>query len=214
MIIDEFMNDWQKWRRQARERIVTVRMAVPDALHQQWGAAIAALLQQGFPNLHRMKIGLYWPFRNEYDPREAVLPFSKTGAILAMPEVIDKHKPLCFREWWPGAPMRKGAYTIPVPDDTPYIEPDVLIVPMVGFDMKGYRLGYGSGYYDRTLASYAHRPHTIGVAFELQRLETVYPQPHDIVMQYVVTEAGIFQSSDSGLVPISIEQCAVDNASV
>jgi len=208
------MKDWQKWRKQERERIVAARMSIPAGLHQQWSRAIAGLLQQGFPNLQHMKIGLYWPFRCEYDPREGILPFIETGAILAMPEVIGKYKPLCFRQWWPGAPMKQGAYTIPVPEDTPHIVPNALIVPMVGFDMQGYRLGYGSGYYDRTLANFSHAPRTIGVAFELQRLDTVHPQPHDIVMQYVVTEAGIFQTGQSGLELISIEQCADTNADV
>ena len=144
-----------------------------------------------------MKIGLYWPFRSEYDPREAAKHFWESGATLALPEVVEKHQPLCFREWWPDAPMKPGAYDIPVPAGTHCIQPEALIVPMVGFDQKGFRLGYGSGYFDRTLAVYPVQPLTIGVAFELQRLENVHPRLHDIAMQYVVTEAGVFQSEQS-----------------
>ena len=205
------MENWQAWRKSVREKIIADRMAVSVALHRQWSLAISAALQQGFPGLKKMKIGLYWPFRGEYDPRDAVRYFMEAGATLALPEVIDKNKPLCFREWWPDAPMKTGAYDILVPHGTQCIQPDALIIPMVGFDAQGYRLGYGSGYFDRTLATYSTCPRTIGVAFELQRLDNVHPQLHDIAMQYVVTEAGIFQANRHKLNPVSIKQCALDN---
>ena len=206
------MESWQAWRKSVRKKIIADRMAVSDALHRQWSLTISAALQQGFPGLKKMNISLYWPFRGEYDPRDAVRYFMEAGATLALPEVIDKNRPLCFREWWPDAPMRAGAYNIPVPQGTPCIQPDALIVPMVGFDEQGYRLGYGSGYFDRTLATYSTCTLTIGVAFELQRLDNVHPQLHDIAMQYVVTEAGIFQGDQQRLKPVSIKQCALDNA--
>jgi len=188
------MDDWKTWRHEQRKKIIADREAVAETLHQQWSQAISDLLRQNFPDLQKMKIGLYWPFRAEYDPREAIRHFWESGATLALPEVVEKHQPLCFREWWPDAPMKSGAYDIPVPVGTQSIQPEALIVPMVGFDRKGFRLGYGSGYFDRTLAACPVQPLTIGVAFELQRLENVHPQLHDIAMQYVVTEAGVFQS--------------------
>jgi len=192
------MENWQGWRKQQRERLITDRMAVTEFLHRQWSQAISDFLRQGFPDLQKMKIGLYWPFRGEYDPRDAVRYFWESGATLALPEVVDKHQPLCFREWWPDAPMQQGAYDIPVPVGTRCIQPDALIIPMVGFDQNGYRLGYGSGYFDRTLAAFSVCPRTIGVAFEMQRLENVHPRPHDIAMQYIVTEAGVFQMCSEG----------------
>ncbi len=205
------MKNWQTWRKQERERIVAKRMNVSAALHKQWSQAISIFLQQGFPGLRKKKVGLYWPFRGEFDPRYAMRYFMEAGATLAMPEVIDKNKPLRFREWWPDAPMETGAYKIPVPLGTQIIQPDALIVPMVGFDNQGYRLGYGSGFFDRTLAAYSTSPRTIGVAFELQRLENVHPQSHDIAMQYIVTEAGISAVDRNRLKPIAIKQCALDN---
>jgi 5-formyltetrahydrofolate cyclo-ligase len=186
------MENWQAWRKQQRERLITGRMAVPALQHQQWSSAISDFLRQEFSVLQTMKIGLYWPFRGEYDPRVAVRYFWESGATLALPEVVDRRKPLSFRQWWPDAPMKTGTYNIPVPQGTQRVEPDVLIIPMVGFDRKGYRLGYGSGYFDRTLAAYSVCPLTIGVAFEMQRLENVHPQQHDIALQYVITEAGVF----------------------
>lgn len=187
------MENWRAWRKQQRERLIADRMAVPEMQRRQWSSAISDLLRREFPVLQTMKIGLYWPFRGEYDPRTAARYFRESGATLALPEVVGRHKPLFFREWWSDAPMKTGAYNIPVPQGTQHIDPDVLIVPMVGFDQKGYRLGYGSGYYDRTLAAYTVPPLTIGVAFEMQRLENVHPQHHDIALQYVITEAGVFK---------------------
>jgi 5,10-methenyltetrahydrofolate synthetase len=71
------------------------------------------------------------------------------------------------------------------------VHPQALLVPLVGFDAEGYRLGYGAGYYDRTLASFPKTPITIGVGFELCRMNTIFPQPHDIPMDFVITEAGL-----------------------
>jgi 5,10-methenyltetrahydrofolate synthetase len=86
--------------------------------------------------------------------------------------------------------MQVGVYDIPYPAEGSVVQPDALLIPMVGFDAVGYRLGYGGGYYDRTVASLAPRPCLIGVSYELGRIETIRPLTHDIRMDYVVTEAG------------------------
>ena len=196
------MHNWQEWRKKKRDQLIAKREEITQKTHQQWSLAISIALKKSFPDLQRMKLGIYWPFKNEYDPRPATLFFRGLGATLALPEVVNKHEPLCFREWWPDAPMRRGTYGIPVPDGTPLVTINAVIIPMVGFDQKGYRLGYGSGYFDRTLANYQQQPLSIGIAFEMQRLESVHPQAHDISMHYVVTEAGVFQNGNQGLIPI------------
>lgn len=206
------MDNILEWRNQTRRRLIAEREAVLEVIHQQWSTAISAALMQGFPCLKSMTIGLYWPFRGEYDPRLVAQQFRQQGSTLALPEVIDKNAPLRFREWWPDAPMKNGAYDIPVPVDTRNVAVDAFIIPMVGFDQQGYRLGYGSGFFDRTLAACQTRPLTIGVAFELQRLKNIHPQSHDIAMQYIVTESGIFQTDQGRLTAISIHQCAIENA--
>ena len=89
--------------------------------------------------------------------------------------------------------MAVGVYDIPYPAEGPAVAPQVLLVPLLGFDEAGYRLGYGAGYYDRTIASFAEKPLLIGVGFELGRLATIYPQPHDIPMDVVITERGVFR---------------------
>ena len=197
------MENLSEWRKHQRKQLIAAREAISDEVHQQWSQAISDFLKQGFPQLQKMTIGIYWPFRGEYDPRLIAQYFRQQGATLALPEIIGKNEPLCFREWLPDTPMRNGAYDIPVPVEARTVRVDAVIIPMVGFDQQGYRLGYGSGYFDRTLATYQPRPLTIGIAFEIQRLETVYPQPHDIAMHYVVTEAGIFHTQDHELIPAS-----------
>lgn len=104
--------------------------------------------------------------------------------------------------------MRPGVYDIPVPDGTEIVAPEAAIVPMVGFDERGYRLGYGGGYFDRTLAATSPRPLAIGVAYEALRLATIYPRPHDLPMDFVVTEKAIYRAGTQGLAAICAEACA------
>ncbi len=193
------LNNLPEWKKNQRKQLIAAREAIPQSQHQQWSRIISDYLMQGFPQLQNLTIGLYWPFRGEYDPRVVARHPLTQSATFALPEVVAKNEPLHFRQWLPNTPMKIGAYDIPVPDGTPIVRLDAIIVPMVGFDKQGYRLGYGSGYYDRTLATYSHQPLTIGVAFEIQRLENIYPQSHDISMQFIVTEAGIFETRNHHL---------------
>jgi 5-formyltetrahydrofolate cyclo-ligase len=87
--------------------------------------------------------------------------------------------------------LTRGVWDIPVPSNRNPVQPTVLLVPLLGFDTAGYRLGHGGGYYDRTLATVAQKPLTIGIGYELGRLQTIYPQPHDIPMDAIVTESGV-----------------------
>lgn len=185
-------NDWPSWRKEKRKQLITARETIPSEVHQQWSQNITDFLKQGFPQLQKMIVGIYWPFRGEYDPRCIAQYLLNEGATLALPEVIRRNKALCFREWIPSMAMKIGSYGIAVPIDSRQVLPNALLIPMVGFDACGYRLGYGSGYFDYTLATYDSLPLTIGIAFELQRLEDTHPQSHDIPMQYIVTEAGTF----------------------
>jgi 5,10-methenyltetrahydrofolate synthetase len=186
--------DIKAWKVSQRKALLAKRLAVSDAERSAWNAAITEYLLEGFPQLADMTIGIYWPFQGEFDPRHAVRHLRKRGARTALPEVVQKAAPLQFRHWQPGVSMTRGVYDIPVPHGTELVVPKVLIMPPVGFDAAGYRLGYGGGFYDRTLASATPRPLTIGVAYELSRLPTIHPQDFDLPMDYVVTERGIFPS--------------------
>lgn len=195
------------WRKAQRARLIAERTAVPRELLRQWNTTITELIASGFPLLAAMTIGFCWPFKNEFDARFVVRHFRDQGATAALPAVVEKTDPLQFRKWWPGAPMKLGVYDIPVPDGTELVVPDTAIVPMNGFDAQGYRLGYGGGYFDRTLAATQPRPLTIGVSFEFARLQTITPQPHDIAMDFVVTEVGLHAVIDSHLTYIDAEAC-------
>ncbi|HEX7968557.1 MAG TPA: 5-formyltetrahydrofolate cyclo-ligase, partial [Stellaceae bacterium] len=89
--------------------------------------------------------------------------------------------------------MESGAFDIPAPKARQVVRPDILVVPLVGFDAANYRLGYGGGYFDRTLAALDPRPVTVGAGFEASRIATIFPQPHDIALDYIVTEAQLRQ---------------------
>jgi len=195
------------WRTQQRAVLIARRAALPAAQRREWSVAISACLESCFPLLAEMTIGFCWPYQGEFDARFAIRYFRERGATAALPAVMGKASPLQFRKWWPGAPMTSGAYDIPVPDGTEPVVPDAAIVPMNGFDEQGYRLGYGGGYFDRTLAAVAPRPLALGVSFEFARLPTIYPQPHDIAMDFVVTEAGVHAVSNARLESITPEEC-------
>jgi 5-formyltetrahydrofolate cyclo-ligase len=102
--------------------------------------------------------------------------------------VVQDAAPVEFWRWQPGVALKRGHWNIPVPPERAVVRPEVLVVPLVGFDSQRYRLGYGGGFYDRTLAAAVPRPHTIGIAFTDVALPTIHPQSHDIPMDVIVTE--------------------------
>jgi len=115
---------------------------------------------------------------------------NQRGGLTALPVVVEKAHPLVFRAYRPGDRLEKGVWNIPIPAQGDAVFPDVVIAPIVGVDPGNYRLGYGGGFFDRTLASMPKKPLVIGVGYEMQRIATIQPQPHDIAMDMIVTEAG------------------------
>lgn len=189
----------KQWRKDRRAELLALRMAVAPARRSQWNESITQLLLEGFALLRQMTFGSYWPYKGEFDARFAVRHLMPHGARVALPVVVHKSAPLQFREWWPAARMTKGVLDLPIPDGTEILTPQALLIPPVGFDSRGYRLGYGAGYFDRTLAAMHPQPLKIGVAFELSRMPTIRPQPHDVPMDFIVTEAGVHFVGESGL---------------
>jgi 5,10-methenyltetrahydrofolate synthetase len=199
--------DTADWRSAQRAKLVCLRELAAQSERTRWAERITAHLLGGFELPADTVLGFCWPYRNEYDARAAVLGLSGEGVTAALPEVTGKREPLQFRKWWPDAPMRSGAYGIPVPEGTEVVVPDVLLVPMNGFDRRGFRLGYGGGYIDRTIAALERRVVSIGVAYELARLDCVHPHAADVVMDFVVTEAGIYVAGGAPLVKVDGEDC-------
>lgn len=181
----------QEWRRSEREALQRRRLALGREDRERRAGLVVALVEQHIPELDGASIGFYWPFRAEIDLRELAATLHAAGARLSLPVVVGKARPLEFWRWDPGAKLARGVWGIPVPAERVVEHPGVLIVPLLGFDEAGYRLGYGGGYYDRTLAAMQPRPFTVGVGLELGRLATIHPQDHDIPLDVVATESGI-----------------------
>jgi len=164
----------------------------------RFSSRICTLLQAAFPEFSGMRVAFCWPFKQEPDLRplvESWLRAGKKGFTALLPVVIDEHRALAFRAWSPGTVMLADRYGIPVPATGEFLIPEVVLIPVNGFDAAGYRIGYGGGYFDRTLASVSPRPLAVGVGFELARLDSICPEPHDQRLDVMVTEAGVFRPS-------------------
>lgn len=184
--------DWtdvRRWRKSERERLIAARLAVSADARAAMSLRIAEGLDALIGDIAGRMVSLYWPFRGEPDLREWMASINARGGRTALPVVIEKGQPLVFRAYSPGDRLEKGVWNIPIPAEGKPVLPDVVISPIVGIDPGNYRLGYGGGFFDRTLAAMPFRPLVIGVGYELQRIPTIYPQPHDIPMSTVVTEA-------------------------
>lgn len=198
--------DWadiRAWRKTERARLIDARLAVERERRADWGRRIEAALESRLPFLPDLLLGFYWPFKGEFDARPLVRRLQAKGGRFALPVVIEKAAPLVFRAWAPGDKLMPGVWQIPVPAEDRRVEPDALLVPLVGYDRRGYRLGYGGGYYDRTLAAMAgagRRPTTFAVGYSLSAIPTIHPQTHDIPMDVIVTEEGMWRRSGEGLV--------------
>ena len=176
------------WRRSQRERLIAERLALDPALRGHYSQRIAQNLDRIIGNPEGQIVSGYWPFRGEPDLRAWLTGLRERKGQAALPVIVTKREPLRFRVWHPGEKLEKGIWNIPFPAEGPYVEPDIVLVPLVGFDVVGYRLGHGGGYFDRTLASASKRPRIIGVGYQQSTLATIYPQPHDIPMDVIVTE--------------------------
>ncbi|HVW49721.1 MULTISPECIES: 5-formyltetrahydrofolate cyclo-ligase [unclassified Trinickia] len=159
---------------------------------------LAAHLRAALARYAPHTVGFYWPLDGEFDARTIVAEWlaQDVRRQAALPVVAMKGYALEFHAWTPDAPMRVGHHRIPEPEQAQSILPDLLLVPCVGFDDDGFRLGYGGGYYDRTLAAWPDiaKPVTLGIAYEACR--TALPrEPHDIALDAVVTDAGLFASA-------------------
>lgn len=148
-------------------------------------------------------IGAYWPIKGEFDPLPALHRWKEDGELMSLsaqhtkmrriglPVVHKTDMTLTFHVWYPGCEMEADAYNIPKPKDTEVITPTLLFVPCVGYTVSGgkaYRLGYGGGFYDRTLASLSPRPYTVGLAFDCARCD-FEPQEHDMPLDRVLTDS-------------------------
>lgn len=180
--------DWKTWRRQTRERLIAERLMRSAAEREEIARRVSAKLDPLTGLSPGEIVSFYWPFKGELDLRKWILALHERGIRSALPVVTVKGQPMQFRLWAPGVKMERGIWNIPIPADATPVTPDLVIAPLVGFDQSCFRLGYGGGYFDRTLAELRPKPRTIGVGTSSSRLASIYPQPHDVPMDLIVTE--------------------------
>lgn len=202
-----------------RKALVQLRLDMPDRLVQ--ADLLQRVMRIWLVGSPHEVIGAYWPIKGEFDPLPALyrwqedavlgldalseaLPMQAEPAQLAnesmasrsprkigLPVVNKVHKTLVFHAWYPGCPMEEDAYGIPKPKNTEVIVPTLLFVPCVGYGPGGYRLGYGGGFYDRTLATLSPRPFTVGLGFSQGWLPDMEPEPHDVPLDVVLNDKGV-----------------------
>ena len=180
-----------------RRALIEERLNLPDRLHR------ADLLQQvmriWLVNRPDTVIGAYWPIKGEFDPLPALHRWKEDGELLdeplrrriGLPVVNKEHKTLTFHAWYPGCPMEPDAYGIPKPKDTEMIVPTLLFVPCVGYAAGGYRLGYGGGFYDRTLATLQPTPFAVGLGFAHGYLDEFEPEEFALPLAALLHHHGV-----------------------
>jgi 5,10-methenyltetrahydrofolate synthetase len=189
--------DVKRWRKAERERLIGERLAMSAEDRLRRAEAIADRLDEVAARPGRT-VSVYWPLRGEPDLRSWMGRLTVRGVVCALPVVTIPNAPLTFRRWTPNTRMERGFWNIPVPAEGADVVPDIVIAPVIGFDAACYRLGYGGGYFDRTLAAlhgkpHAIGPHAIGIGYAQAAIATIHPQPHDIPMNAIITEDGIQQ---------------------
>lgn len=179
-----------RWRIAARARLIAMRLAMPIteriATAHQIAHELDTLIEVGPGTI----VSGYWPFRGEPDLRDWLGRIIERGGRAALPVVAAKGQPLAFREWTPNAWMRRGVWRIPEPATEVELKPNIVVVPLVGYDLDCYRLGYGGGYFDRTLAVLDTQPLVIGVGHTCSAMPTIHPLAHNVPMDVIVTDRG------------------------
>lgn len=183
--------DIRRWRQAERTRLIRARLALTSEERHALSARIAAHLEEAVGAPGGQTVSVYWPVRGEPDLGPVPNWITSVGGRTALPVVVSRDTPLMFRAWSPGDRVEPGAWSIPVPaSEAAVVIPDIVVVPLVGFDRGLYRLGYGGGLFDRTVAEMTSVPQLIGVGYDLAAVPTICPQPHDIPMDVIVTETG------------------------
>lgn len=185
-------NDYTAQRTALRREKIAAREALPASEHGRLSALIEGHLAAALARRAPALLAFCWPIRQEFDARPLVAGLLARGWRACMPAVTEVGAPLRFRPWTAASAMTLDPHGIPIPaDGAESPPPDVILLPLVAFDAAGYRLGYGGGYFDRTLAALTPRPLACGVGFELARTADLHPQPHDIPLDMIVTELGL-----------------------
>jgi 5-formyltetrahydrofolate cyclo-ligase len=172
-----------------RRELLANRQAIAIEVRHEWNATLCAQLI-AWSEMHPVRtLGVYWPIRGEPDLRSCYVELAARGIRMALPVVADRNAPLSFIEWKPGDALVKDAFGVAIPEAGTEVKPDALLIPCVGFNEQRFRLGYGGGFYDRTLAVQP-RPVAIGISYACARA-AFDADAHDIALDAVITETGL-----------------------
>ncbi len=183
-----------------RKQLVEERLHLEDRLARN--DALQRVMRVWLVDRPDVVIGAYWPIKGEFDPLPALFRWQEAGMEadamgatrrrrIGLPVINKIDKTLTFHTWYPGCPMEEDAYGIPKPKDTEIIQPTLLFVPCVGYGPGGYRLGYGGGFYDRTLAALQPKPFTVGLGYTNGFLPDLEPEPHDVPLDAILNDNGV-----------------------
>jgi len=184
-------------KKRLRAELLQARQNLPD--RQARVDALQRVLRIWLVGRTDTVIGAYWPIKGEFDALPALHRWKEDGELqgnsqrlrIGLPVVNKEHKTLTFHAWYPGCPMEEDAYGIPKPKDTELVVPTLLFVPCVGYGAGGYRLGYGGGFYDRTLATLQPKPFTVGLGFTNAYVDDLEPEPHDQPLDAILNDNGV-----------------------
>lgn len=176
---------------QLRRQLQAERLALLD--RDRRSVQLQEVMQVWLIGRRETRVGAYWPIKGEFDALPALYRWSEAapGRVLGLPVTHPDTRQLSFHRWFPGCPTENDAYDIPKPKDTEAFAPDLLFVPCVGFGPCGVRLGYGGGFYDRTLAALTPRPVTVGLAYAHGSVPWLVGEPHDVPLDALLTEDGV-----------------------
>lgn len=180
-----------QWRKEERARLIEERMVVSAEHRAAWSERISTHLLERIEAAGGRMVSAYWPIRGEPELRPLLRMLQERGIGTALPVALALRQPLVFREWKSGDRLERGLWKIPFPADGAVVVPDIVISPVVGYDPENYRLGYGGGFFDRTLAILPAKPLVLGVGYSIAAIPTIHPQAHDIPMSQIITEEGV-----------------------
>ena len=177
-----------------RAKLIAARLALPDRLER--AVELQSVLRTWLVSRREQSIGAYWPIKGEFDALPALYRWTEgapDGVVrrIGLPVADRATGQLRFHIWYPGCPMELDAYDIPKPKDTEEFAPALLVVPCLGFGPGGVRLGYGGGFFDRTLASISPRPVTVGVSYTHGFLPLLRSGQQDWPLDAMLTEDGV-----------------------
>lgn len=185
-------SDFEILKGALREKAKAQRGALDGLDRQSAAKSAAAHFVEAVPLATDAVIGVYWAIRDEIDSKPLLLALMDGGRKVCLPVVVGDEEPMIFRVWEPDAPLYEAGFGTLAPSDlAPVAVPDVLVIPLLAFDKAGTRLGYGRGYYDRTVAVLKKKPLMVGYAFSGQELSDIPREDHDVPLDLLITEAGV-----------------------